>query len=331
MLARRTKIYQGDQQVADTPLLLPSFSSKGFPDVQRIMRFMSGFITSGVLVSAYDLHYEHLRVKKLVFPEIVFLDCGGYEARVEHDLSESYGRAYKPKRWNRQFYERVLKGWTPTVPTVAVTFDSPVQFLKTKAQIQQARDLQVAHPRFLWDLLITPENKKADFISVETLIKNVDLLRPFPIIGFTEKQLGKSVWDRMVSLAKLRIAMDEAKVEAPIHIFGSLDTLSTVYYFIAGAEIFDGLTWLRFGYHEGSTIYTQNYGMIRDDDGLHRNLEDQYYDMWTHNYYYLVKLRTQMINFSSSGDFSKFGSIGARVEDAYQQLEAEVMSASKAR
>ena len=81
MYARRTKLFLGTQPIAETPLLLPSFSSKGFPQIAEIMDFISAFITSPILISAYDLHYKNVP-KKITFSELLFLDSGGYEARV---------------------------------------------------------------------------------------------------------------------------------------------------------------------------------------------------------------------------------------------------------
>src|SRR6266496_3615414 len=110
MFARRSKLFLGSQVVAETPLLLPSFSSKGFPQRAQIMKLMEEFITSPILVSAYDIHYASIS-KKITFSELIFLDSGGYEARVEHDLSESYGWPHKPKAWNHEYHEKVLRGW----------------------------------------------------------------------------------------------------------------------------------------------------------------------------------------------------------------------------
>jgi hypothetical protein len=121
-----------------------------------------------------------------------------------------------------------------------------------------------------------------------------------------------------------RRAMDAAEVKAPIHIFGSLDPLTTILYFVSGAEIFDGLTWLRFGYHEGRTMYHQNYAAFRDYDGIRRKRDSQMYEMWKNNYYYLERLRTQMINFCRTEDFCHFQSVGKIIEEGYQQLQAFV-------
>ena len=323
MFARRSKIHMGSQIVAETPLLLPSFSSKGFPQVAKIMKLMGEFITGPILVSGYDIYYKAVP-QKITFSELIFLDSGGYEARCEHDLSETYGKLHKPKPWNRRFHESVLKNWSSKWPTIAVTYDSPTQFQKFGGQVKAAKEFKTNHPNFLWELLLKPETKKGEFIGLEKVLGHVHQLREFAVVGMTEKEIDASLFGAMKKIARLRAAMDAADVHTPIHIFGSLDPLTSVLYFIAGAEIFDGLTWLRFGYHEGRTMYSQNYAAIHDSEGIRRKNTDQSYEMWKNNYYYLEKLRTQMVNYVNTGGFTHFGPIASIVEDAYKQLQADM-------
>lgn len=324
MLARQTKIHMGSQVVAETPLLLPSFSSKGFPEVAKIMKLMAEFITGPILVSAYDIYYETVP-QEITFSELIFLDSGGYEARYEHDLSETYGKVHRSKPWNRRYHERVLKNWSSKWPTVAVTYDGPTLFQKLADQVKAARDSKAKYPNFLWELLLKPETKKDRFVGVEKIIRHVHQLREFAAVGMTEREIDDSLFGAMRKIARLRNAMDAADVHTPIHIFGSLDPLTSVLYFIAGAEIFDGLTWLRFGYHEGRTLYSQNYAAIHDSEGIRRKSTDQSYELWKNNYYYLEKLRTQMVNHVRTGQFPHFGSVASIVEDACNQLEADAM------
>ena len=58
MLARRGKITLPDGGIIETPLLLPSFSSRGFPDIKEIMKGLSEVIRGPALVSAYDIRHE---------------------------------------------------------------------------------------------------------------------------------------------------------------------------------------------------------------------------------------------------------------------------------
>jgi len=323
VLARRSKIILGTHVVAETPLLLPSFSSKGFPQVREVMKLMEEFITSPILVSAYDVHYR-LISQKIRFSQLLFLDSGGYEAQIEHDLSEAYGKIHKPKAWNKRLHERVIANWKSRWPTIAVSFDSPAQFLPLSKQIKNAEELRKKYADRLWEFLVKPESPKDLFLPIEKLLAKVARLRGFAIVGLTEKELGDSVFTAMTNIARLRMRMDAAGLAVPIHIFGSLDALTSILYFLAGAEIFDGLTWLRFGYHEGHTIYSQNYDVLRDSEGLRRGADERLYEMWRNNYYYLEKLRTQMINYERTKDLTHFGNHHVLLKDALAQLEATV-------
>ena len=323
MFARRSSIFVDGHPVVETPLLLPSFSSKGFPEINKIMGMMGEFITRPILVSAYDVHYQNIP-KKITFSELIFLDSGGYEARVDHDLSEAYRYSYQPKKWNRRYYESVLKEWKSKIPTIVVNYDTPTQFALLAEQLRAAEDLRNTHHRHLWEFLVKPESKKDDFVPIEKLIKQVSRLRDFAVIGITEKEIDQSLFGAMTKIARLRTAMDQAEVSTPIHIFGSLDPLTSVLYFVAGAEIFDGLTWLRFGYDRGRTVYYQNYAAFRDREGIRRAIDEVHFEMWKNNYYYLERLRTQMINFLKHGDFAQLQEMGEIVADAATQLQAVV-------
>ena len=317
MFARRSKILVGAQAVAETPLLLPSFSSKGFPQVKQIMDLMAEFITTPILISSYDV-YHRLIPKNITFSQVLFLDSGGYEAKIDHDLSESYGKTHRAKPWNRRLHERVLGNWSTRWPTIAVSFDSPVQLLSLSKQIRNAAELQARYPHLLWEFLLKPESTKDSLLPIEKLIARVTHLAKFAVVGLTEKELGDSVFDAMTKIARLRIHMDAAGVNIPIHIFGSLDALTTVLYFLAGAEIFDGLTSVS-GYHDGKTVYSSElWGTSRF--GRHpakSRTEEQHYEMWRNNYYYLLKLRTQIIKLRGQRISLIFGIIQPVLQHSY--------------
>lgn len=191
-----------------------------------------------------------------------------------------------------------------------------------KDQIARASRLQSRLPGVPVELLIKPEHSDAPVVPFEDLIRRAAELRPFAAIGITEKESGSSFLQRLENIARLRIALDHAEVSAPIHIFGSLDALTTPLYYLAGAEIFDGLTWLRFGYHEGETIYSQNYSVLREMDWLRRDSRDLVTTMWKNNYYYLQGLRDRMATFATTGSYECFGSIGAHLKDAAEALDS---------
>ena len=325
MLARERLVLHAGTEIFRTPLLVPSFSRKGFPEMKKIIALMQEFITGAVLVSAYDEHYGNLTSQNLTFPSVIFLDSGGYEARVEHDLSESYGQDYKPKTWNVRDHRGVIENWKSNIPTILVSYDSPAKHTRVEHQVRSALKLKDRFPWFPHELLIKPERKRELLEIGDLLPKVLKDLRGFAVVGFTEYELDEKMIGRMLKIAQARKILDDAGIDVPIHVFGSLDTFSTALYFLSGAEIFDGLTWLRFGFFNGQTIYKQNYGAMKNVNGLLRKTEDLSHSMWKNNYYYLEALREQMRNFiTRNGDYTAFLHIGRDLEDAMHQLEGRI-------
>src|SRR5713101_5974784 len=79
-----------------TPLLVPSFSSKGFSrdskgtsEIGKILETTAEFLTDSFLISAYDVKHCHVPLPLMLpcRPEIIFLDSGGYEISGERDFS----------------------------------------------------------------------------------------------------------------------------------------------------------------------------------------------------------------------------------------------------
>lgn len=219
----------------------------------------------------------------------------------------------------------MISAWNAPVPTVLVSFDSPRRHKPLDQQLAGALKLKDRFPAFPHELLLKPEHKN-EFIEVESLQGVLEHLKEFAIIGFTEYELDDRVISRMEKIAKARRLLDAGGIRAPIHIFGSLDTFSTPMYFLSGAEIFDGLTWLRFGFHEGQTIYRGNYGSIKGENGILKDSRELSHAMWKDNYYYLEALRDQMCNFVRTGDYSFFEHIGVHLERAFHQLEPRLLA-----
>ena len=80
-----------------TPLLIPSFSSKGFArskrdgknEIGKILETAGEFLTEVFLISAYDIYYKHLPCPSELSctPELIFVDSGGYEISTDRDYS----------------------------------------------------------------------------------------------------------------------------------------------------------------------------------------------------------------------------------------------------
>jgi hypothetical protein len=122
----------------------------------------------------------------------------------------------------------------------------------------------------------------------------------------------------MQNIAALRLAMDDAGINKPIHIYGSLDPITSILYFLAGAEIFDGLTWLRYGYAEGLACYRNIYSVraigIRAREAFIKAMTMR------NNLSYLLDLTDQMRKFLLDSDFERFGNNARDIRAGYELL-----------
>lgn len=320
MLAKRRAILSNGEIVARTPLLVPSFSSKGFPEVRDIIDYSSEVIDGPMLVSAYDLYHSKIS-PPFEFPSLIFLDSGGYEASKDLDLSDLGDSEHKPLGWTQEMHERVLSGWKSSQHTVFISYDHPKDRLTIADQIERARKIAEGED-VLREILLKPETEGQRYLHMDNVLQNIHSLAGFAVIGVTEKEVGNSISDRMRNIAKLRLGLNKAGLDTPIHVFGSLDTVTTPMYFLAGADIFDGLTWLRFAYFNGLTIYKHNFGAL--DLPLSSKSHQVDARCWNGNYYYLKEMELEMKRFLQAGKFNAFKFHSDMLEKAHQNLIEEL-------
>jgi len=237
---------------ATTPILIPSFSSKGIRHFAEIFYNLKDYLSEATLFSSYDLYYNLIDGKQIYETEILFIDSGGYEAGIEPDLSEVYDFPHKPLDWNEEFYFKQIACIEPMTDIVLINYD--YMGLPVIEQINKANSIFSKFPLFSSDFLIKPESREGK-INIESVINNVSKLSSFSILGFTEKELGYSVYERCQNICKIRNALDDIGLNQPIHIFGCLDPLNIIVYFLCGADIFDGLSWLRYGFKDNNPVY----------------------------------------------------------------------------
>ena len=303
-LAKRRALKLDGVEIERTPLLVPSFSSKGFPDVEKIVEYNSEIIDGPMLVSAYDLHYKEI-APPFNFPSLIFLDSGGYEASKDHvDLSDFGDRDHAPRGWNQQMHEEQLATWQPSVPCVLISYDHPRERLTVAKQIDRALAMAPGRNGFLREILLKPETDTQSYLQIPAIVRQVHRFAGFDAIGVTEKEVGNSIMTRMQNIARIRLALHKAGLDIPIHVFGSLDTVTTPLYFLAGADIFDGLTWLRFAFREGQTLYKHNYGALELGVSTSSHVIDA--RCWNDNYYYMANLQDEMRRYLNGHDFKWF-------------------------
>jgi len=331
VLARSTEVRHPLGITLPTPLLIPSFSSKGFgflkgqkSEVGQLFSTASEYLTESVLLSAYDIFHRHIRRPARGLTSITFVDSGGYETAAWQDLSATFVQPTGGKRWSEKALRSVYDGWPSRQPAVFVNYDArgPIE-----TQIDAAAKLLARYEEHLHCFLLKPRGESSKEIDVHSLCEVANKLDPFDILGVTEKELGRSTLDRMVNVARIRLALDRANLRRiPIHVFGSLDPLSVPFYFIAGAEVFDGLTWLRFGYDAGNALYQQNWaarrlGVQHTDDQVKLLLMQQ-------NLVGLSDLAARMRRFLNNNDFRQLEPNDRILEDAYGLLRNRVPEAA---
>lgn len=322
MLARKL-ILKSDEwgEVGATPMLIPSISSRLNIEYKKTIEVLSALIRGPFLLSAYDFFYTN-SFPKINFPELVFLDSGGYETLIDKEVSEFGLYKPDPKEWDSQKHQEAIRKWNNEIPTVIVSYDHPSERFPIDRQIENAKNLFRNCKGNLKELLIKSETKNSRRVTLDGFYLNIDKIADFDIIGFTEKELGYSIFERMVNIVKIRQKMEENSLEIPLHIFGSLDTITTPLYFIAGADIFDGLSYLRFAFDIGTTQYINSYGP--EKFGVHTNLDDMWIRSVEQNYIYLNTLKFNLDHLQSTGDFTKLGEKSQFFRDVYDDLNKKI-------
>lgn len=302
----------------ETPLLVPSFSSKGFSlinnkkkgiisECYEYMILGTGFLEESLLVSAYDLFHNLIpKPNEFKSARINFIDSGGYETSQSYDLSGINKYNHEVKPWDESKLKEVLSKWPQNMNGIMVSYDHGELRYSLDKQVENAQKLFYEHKSLMSNFLIKPETKKQDYIQLSNLIARPEILTGFNIIGVTEKEIGNSQLERMINIALLRRAMDKVGNTAPIHVFGSLDPINVILYYMAGAEIFDGLTWLKFAYHNGTAIYIQNYSVLSPKYGVETTDMSIKRNFWVDNLTFLTKLKYALINFNVERNYDYF-------------------------
>ncbi|MHB8358511.1 MAG: hypothetical protein ACYDCP_03285 [Thermoplasmataceae archaeon] len=322
MLTRTLEIKLNGMEVGTTPMLVPAVSSRANLELGKLIKTIREIVNGPFLMSAYDFYYYHKRMPIVDFPDLVFLDSGGYECSKDKDITDIGLYNPEPEGWDAKLHEETLVQWNSPIPTVIVSFDHPDMREDLSSQIYRANELFAKKTRIVKEILIKPETRKMKYINIKGIKACAASLSDFDVIGFTEKELGSSVLKRMINIAHVREILDDNCIEKPIHIFGSLDPVLTPLYYMAGADIFDGLSWLRFMYDNSNCLYVDSYGPKRF--GIGEDTHEIWIKILTLNSIYLKRLKDIMIKFHVSKDFKLFGKNSKFYKHAVELLNEKV-------
>lgn len=235
-----------------TPIIVPSFSSAGSNEIGKVHKGIGDRLGFASSVSAYDVYHKTIPEEEIWKTEFVLLDCGNFE---NEELNAGDAR-----RWTPHMHEEVLDSLHPNSRLAVVNFDT---FGRIDTQISAAETLFKKYP-WASDFLCKPNTKNGkreshSIINPMTIAANRKRLAQFDIIGFTEKELGRSAEERCRNLISIR---KDLGPNQPIHIFGCIDPLGMIAYIICGADIFDGLGWMKYGIDNNLFVYRNNYSVI---------------------------------------------------------------------
>lgn len=326
MRAGSRSVKVAGEEVSATPLCLPSYSSRAIPptSLQETFEETISSIVSPVLISAYDVLHgklvdqfrldEELALNQL---PLVFLDSGGYEAlwnvkAVEKKLVE----AANAQPWTAEHHEMVLKGWPASLRLMAVTYDNAAEEpIGLAIQIERGRAMAERWPKYGCELLLKPQPNE-EFLNARFIKRYAAELATFDVVGVTEKECGASMADRIRLISELRAMLDDVSPSIPLHIFGGLDPYMTPLYFFAGADIFDGLTWLKYAFQNGNSLYQQAY-ISREMP--HVPMGEAAWQMCHRNYVEISNLQIGMKTFLATRDPKALGPYGDNLVSTYSQ------------
>lgn len=197
-----------------------------------------------ILISAYDYFLLKQRrgidqsfIKKYFKDKFLFLDSGGYELQFSEDLN-----------WNPSTYSSVL---AELDPQIFVGFDRIPSYLGTSNVHEDVKVscefLKLYNSQKERVLLFHFSLKNTPVDEIDTVIQIIlDNQQTIEIIGFPERELGSNIVQACLFIKKLRQKLDANNLFIPIHIFGCSDPKSIILFVLSGADLFDGLGWIKY-------------------------------------------------------------------------------------
>lgn len=322
-LARSLQLdIRGQAINVQTPLLIPSFSTKALIDIRKVFEALQPSITESLLISAYDISFSSIEAPSNDFAEVLFLDSGGYEIAKDYDIMKPLYPSPDAKSWSIEEYRKVLGMIDPVMPTIITSFDHPDERRKVPEQIAFAIETFKEFPELGRELLIKPETKGQTLVSIPSVTAQVQRFSEFDVIGITEDELGTSILERMANIARVRIAMDAECIVKPFHVYGSLDPVCTPLYFLAGADIFDGLSWLRFSYWNDMAVYHRNRAPLQF--GIKEHERRALVRSYGENLFYLSDLTRRMHRYLLDKDEDRLGTHSEFFKESLDELRVRL-------
>ncbi len=232
-----------------TPNYIPSFSSRDDPYIkERMCELLDDIPQSTVLISAYD--YYQLRnkgsidpnfIKKSFKDKLLFLDSGGYE--LQFSTSDN---------WTPERYKDIIRELNPQffvgydrIPPYEMESDTVKEIEKSIGFLKGYTETKGRVLLIHFSMLNKPINEVPTF--VDKIIEHSDHI---DVLGFPEREIGTNIIQSCRFIRQIRNELDKREIFKPIHIFGCSDPKSIILFVISGADIFDGLGWIKYAFYK---------------------------------------------------------------------------------
>lgn len=313
--------------IIQTPLLLPSFSSRGVykffnndrgkSSLRSFYKLMNRNLRCEHLVSAYDIHKHYIDIDDVPLSDYVVIDSGGFEC-----LDFISRSKYWEKCFSATDYQLIMDSLPKQISANLVTFDKQYLGVPVSKQLSYAIPFadNVHEQNQLVTLLLKPST--SSIVSIGEIEKNVKELKCFDVIGVTERELGFTIEEKVTNIMKLRIILDENLINTPIHVFGCLEPMWIVLFYLAGAEIFDGLTWMSSCFRNEGVVRLQDTMLL--DGLLNKSVSDEYMSLIDRNMESLDMLKSSLIEFFHTSDYTLFDGYNINYLDIINTMQKKV-------
>jgi predicted RNA-binding protein len=203
-----------------------------------------------ILISAYD--YYNLKKEGDITPQtikesfknkILFLDSGGFEIQFSHE-----------DKWSVHKYKNVISELDPQFYVGYDRIPSYDKTSNTKEEVWKSLKFLKDYDRNNGRVLLFHFSTKN--IPIEEMDSIIELISKhsgfIDIIGFPEREIGANIIQTCRFVKTLRERLDEKQIFKPIHIFGCSDPISITLFVLAGADIFDGVGWIKYAFDKAN-------------------------------------------------------------------------------
>ena len=202
-------------------LLLP-YNDTYRSDNYSLLEALGVRISKTYLISSYDIYYDLMPddPETIPYTEILFVDSGGYEINNSFESHDRNKFNYHVNPWceskMKNIYKRLDSSDKLSTSTkILTTFDLYSDFSE---QLTHALDTKREFPNMHTNFLIKPFTNSIQDLQL-AITKEQDRIKDVPVLGFTEKELGATIRERIINLITIRDTLSSIQWLGYIHLY----------------------------------------------------------------------------------------------------------------